>query len=361
MLVSAIPVRNAWYLLLYAWDMAVWRDRHRGAVEDSPSLLGLLARILADATQTLFRRNLARTFRLHRQTLRGIRGRIDFGESLKRLEFESGRAHCRFSELSVDTLRNRILRSTLDRLARDPRVDHADPAKAAELRSKLLSLLRSMEGVRLTSISGSVFSQLQLGRNDLDYVLPMTICELIYRLELPVEDAGDYALVALMKDEIRFNQLFERFVRNFWRTHLAGYSVASERLEWFDELGNPLVPFMWTDITLSGHAPPHRRVVVDTKFYKSALSVGAFGKPTFHSENLYQLYTYLRTQEHRSDAHRVAEGLLLYPTTDGDLEEAMMVQNHVIRIATVDLARPWAEVHERLLALAGSIPSIVGL
>lgn len=349
--ISAIPVRNAWYLLLYAWDMAAWHGRHRAAVEDSPSLLGLLARVLADATQALFRRNLARTFHPHRQTLRGIRGRIDFAESLKRLDFESGRAHCRFSELSVDTLRNRILRATLDRLAHDPRVDHADPAKAAELRSALVSLIRSMEGARLTPITGSMFSQLQLGRNDLDYVLPMTICELVYRLELPVEDAGDHALVALMRDEIRFSQLFERFVRNFWRTHVAGYSVASEHLEWFDELGSPLVPSMRTDITLSGQAAPHRRIVVDTKFYKSALSPGAFGKPTFHSENLYQVYTYLRTQEHLSDAHRFAEGLLLYPTTDGDLDEAMKVQNHVIRVATVDLAQPWSEVHVRLLAL----------
>ena len=351
MQVSTIPVRNAWYLLLYAWDMAAWQGRHRSAIENSPSLLGLLARVLAEATRKLLRRNLARAFYTHRRTLRGVRGRIDFAESLKRLEFESGRAHCQFSELGVDTLRNRILRATLDRLAHDPRVDHADPVKATELRSVLAALTRSMGAVQLTQISSGMFSQLQLGRNDLDYIFLMTVCELVHRLELPVEDAGDHALTALMRDEIRFSQLFERFVRNFWRKHLAGYSIASESLKWFDELGSALVPDMRTDITLSERAAPHRRIVVDTKFYKSALSLGGFGKPTFHSENLYQVYTYLRTQEHLSEAHRCAEGLLLYPTTDGDLDEKMKVQSHLIRVASVDLAQPWPEVHSRLLAL----------
>ncbi len=70
------------------------------------------------------------------------------------------------------------------------------------------------------------------------------------------------------------------------------------------------------------------------------------------SQNLYQIYAYLRTQEHRSAAHAAAEGMLLYPTTRLELDEAMFVQRHRIRVATVDLSRPWPEIEERLLALA---------
>jgi 5-methylcytosine-specific restriction enzyme subunit McrC len=264
----AIPVRNAWYLLLYAWDLAKWGVTTHGDVERSPTLLALLARVLASTTRDLLRRNLARSFDSQRESIRGVRGRIDFGVSLKRLDFEAGRAHCTFPQLSIDTLRNRILRATLDRLARDGCVDHPPLDAARELRQELRSLVRAMDGVTLVPPTAHMFGQLQLGRNDGDYALPLAICELVHRLELPTEAAGDHALAALLRDEITFHQLFERFVRNFWRTHLDEQEVRRETLQWFDELGCTLVPSMITDITLVQRSAPHRRVVVDTKYYR---------------------------------------------------------------------------------------------
>ena len=75
------------------------------------------------------------------------------------------------------------------------------------------------------------------------------------------------------------------------------------------------------------------------------------GTPKFKSENLYQLYAYLRTQEHLTKAHRAAEGLLLYPATTHDLTESIVVQGHRIRVATVDLSEKWENIEARLLAL----------
>lgn len=69
----------------------------------------------------------------------------------------------------------------------------------------------------------------------------------------------------------------------------------------------------------------------------------------FKSENLYQIYAYLRTQEHLSEAHREAEGMLLYPTTERSVDEAMVAQGHRIRVATLDLSQGWGEIEERLL------------
>ena len=347
-----IPVRNAWYFLLYAWDMAAFRGGLRADVERSPTLLGLLSRVLLTSSRELLRRELGRAFAAREAPVEGVRGRIDFARSLKRLDFEAGRASCKFSELEIDTPRNRILRSTMGSLARDPRVDHTAASKAAELRQELGTAVRAMEGVTIERITREAFRRLQLGRNDRAYALPLSICALIHRLELPTEDEGDHALTALLRDEITFHSLFERFVRNFWRTHLGGlYAVKSEVLEWFDELACPLAPAMRTDITLTGRAPPFRRLVVDTKYYTSSLSNGQYATARFHSNNLYQIYAYLRTQEHRSGSHRDAEGMLLYPTTTVDLDEMMKVQGHRIRVATVNLAEPWPQIEARLLSL----------
>ena len=74
---AAIPVRNAWLLLLYAWDLAVYADRFDSEMDDASSLLGLLARVLHDSTQPLMRRQLGRRFRQHTQDIEGVRGRMD--------------------------------------------------------------------------------------------------------------------------------------------------------------------------------------------------------------------------------------------------------------------------------------------
>jgi len=78
---SGIPVRNAWYLLLYAWDLTPWRDHWNAESDDAPHLIGLLAKILAH-TSHLLRNQLRRSFIRIAAPIRGIRGRIDFAASL---------------------------------------------------------------------------------------------------------------------------------------------------------------------------------------------------------------------------------------------------------------------------------------
>jgi len=344
-----IPIRNAWYLLLYAWDMAQWRGKWCGDAESSPGLLGLLSRILVEATRGLLRSQLHRAHAQHRDVVRGIRGRVAFGESLKHLSFERAEAHCAYPELTIDTLKNRILRSTLDRLAADPRLSHANPAEALKLRHDLREVVRAMQGVRLVPITLADFARLQIGRNDRDYALPIAVCALVRRLEMPTEHGGDHALTALLRDEIAFHSLFERFVRNFYRLHLRQNVVKRETLDWHDELGCTLVPSMQTDITIVGKLPPHRRLIIDTKYSIDTLVATPHGGPKFKSENLYQLYAYLRTQEHLSDAHRFAEGMLLYPRTARDVDDCMLVQGHRIRVATLDLSTDWEAIEKRLV------------
>lgn len=345
---NRIQIRNAWYLLLYAWDMAAWRDRWKGATEASPSLLGLLSRILAESTRDLLRHQLGRAYQPRKQIIPGIRGRIDFGPSLKVRAFEEGKAHCTFAELSIDTLQNQILRSTLHHLASDPKLRHSEhPDQENQLRHELRSIVRALDGVSLREVTVADFSRLQLSRNDRIYLLPLSICALVRQLKMPTEEQGDHVVSALLRNEVLFHDLFERFVRNFCRIHARTYKVEREVLRWHDELGSALVPVMKTDMTLIGKQAPHRRLVIDTKY--SATTLSATNK--FKSENLYQIYAYLRTQEHLSEAHGNASGMLLYPTTSHHLVETMRVQGHRITVATVDLAEPWEQIESNLLAL----------
>jgi 5-methylcytosine-specific restriction enzyme subunit McrC len=338
--------------------MAQWRGKWFGAAESSPDLLGLLSRILVETTRGLLKKQLGRTHSQRRGLLNGIRGRVEFGESIKHCAFDRAAAYCSYPELVIDTLKNRIIRSTLNRLATDPRLHDVDSIQESKLRHEIRAAVRMMHGVELIRITVSDFSRLQIGRNDRDYALPLAICALVHRLEMPTEHSGDRALTSLLRDEITFHALFESFVRNFYRVHLTQYDVKREMLQWNDELGCELVPAMRTDISIIGKAAPRKRLIIDTKYSIATLVAAPYGKARFKSENLYQLYAYLRTQEDLSDAHRRAEGMLLYPTTGCDVDASMLVQGHRIRVATVDLAATWNDIEARLLALIDPHPTV---
>lgn len=140
-------------------------------------------------------------------------------------------------------------------------------------------------------------------------------------------------------------------MRNFYRMQLPEFSVGAEKLSWFDELGSELVPAMFTDITIVERVSPHRRTIIDTKYSVSALATNQYGDRKFKSPNLYQIYSYLRTQEHISSAHRSARGLLLYPTNGYDVRGSMLVQGHRIDVATVNLANKWEQIEADLIGL----------
>ena len=73
----------------------------------------------------------------------------------------------------------------------------------------------------------------------------------------------------------------------------------------FNPEADRFVPRMETDVCLRG---PARSIILDTKFYASALKQSAFGEPKLPAANLYQLYTYLRQKSADTGWEQVATG-----------------------------------------------------
>jgi 5-methylcytosine-specific restriction enzyme subunit McrC len=361
----AIPIRNVWYMLLYAWDQ--WEEKRAWesiATEASPGLLGLLARVLVASSDDLLRHQLARAHRQEAAEVAGVRGKLDFAASLKRLSFQRGRAVCRYPELSVDTLKNRILRSTMHRLATDGRlVFGASEESFRGLRHDLRTAVRRMEGVAIAPVSKADFSRLVLGRSDRAYRVPLAVCELIARMQMPTETDGDVLMAALLQDEDELHRIFEAFLRNLLRFHLPKdtHEVVSEHLDWPCE-GSPLMPRMETDITIWERRPVTRRLVIDAKCYRAALTTNRFGAQKYRRDHLFQLYAYLRTQEERGPGYTDARGMLVYPAVDVRLDERLMIQGHEIRIVSVDLDKDWADIERQVLSWVErpAVPSAVG-
>lgn len=345
-----IPIRNVWYMLLYAWDRLRDFGRWRAQVDEAPTLDALLASVLASLVEQRLRIGLGREYVSMHEGLRGIRGRIDFTRSLLDRSFERGEAWCTYTSFEVDAPRNQIVRSVLVRLVR--RGDFGtDEGHGQRLRGRLRRVIRELEGVRSVEVGLGTVRRQQLGRNDGDYRLMLGICELLLSHRMPTESAGTQFSPELDRTELILYDLFERFVAAFYRYHLTAWSVrAQNHLQW-PTIGQEHVPAMIPDLILEPRTEPSSMTVLDTKFTAKSLLTSRSGSTTFDSGHLYQLYAYLRTQEERSQAHATATGLLLYPQVGPGLSECMKVQGHDIRIETVDLAEPWGDIERDLLSL----------
>ncbi len=108
---------------------------------------------------------------------------------------------------------------------------------------------------------------------------------------------------------------------------------------------------MVTDIILENEQD-NRRIIIDTKF-TNILAKSQFGNAQrFRSDHIYQLYSYLRSQESNEDPRSLnSEGMLLYPTISVDLDETAQLQGHYVRLATINLAAPTTSIIECLRQL----------
>jgi 5-methylcytosine-specific restriction enzyme subunit McrC len=347
-----IPVRNLWLLLLYASDLARFADRFDAEVEESPDLPDLIARLLCFAVERRFRRNLSRGYRRAEAVLSRVRGRIDLLRTMSHELLRRGKVACRFEEHTIDTPRNRLVRSALDAFA--------SMLSLADLTHRCRSLAGDLGRLGVGGVRPSRAEMIsdQIGRHDAEDALMVTLARLAFDLVLPTEDAGAHQLTRAERDEVMVRKLFEKAIGNFFAVELAdddNWRVSQgRRLHWPLENASPgietILPGMQTDIILE-NLNECRRIVIDTKFTEILTST-THRERVLKSGYLYQVYAYLRSQEgEESGLADNAEGWLLHPAVGAGVDETIRVQGHDIRFVTIDLMLPSRELLEALRRL----------
>jgi 5-methylcytosine-specific restriction enzyme subunit McrC len=339
-----IPVLNVYYLLCYAWDALEEGRQVDVAAEPFKWLPDLFARVLTTGTTRLLKRGLDQGYLPVASDTRSLRGKLDLTETAKRNLLTRSTVRCHYDEQSHDVLHNQILKSSLGRLARCVDLDR-------DLKSQALGIYRRLHDIREIELTPGVFDRVVIHRNNRFYGFLVEICRILHN-SLLVDPRGDRSTFRdFLRDERLMAKVFEKFVRNFYLREQRVFKVRSKRIEWQDVQAEPAhlayLPVMRTDVSLDS---PARRVVIDTKYYASTLQTYHQGG-TVHSQNLYQLFTYLRNLAPATDSGRPIEGILLYPTVDTTLDLRFTIHGHPVRVATVDLNAPWTAIRTRLLDL----------
>lgn len=339
---SQVPVRNIYFLLCYAWNKLQEGSIVDVANVDSTELADLFATVLVNGVKHVIRRGLDRGYELHDEELSSLKGRIDVTASARRMLLSRGKANCSFDEFTVNTLPNKIIKTTLKYLMNVKGLDKS-------LRSQVFALHRSLLDVDDIRLSKFVFRKVQLNFNNRFYGFLLNICELVYSQSYLDEQSGYYKFKDFMRDDKAMARLYESFLLNFFKKEFPELKPKSEILNWkASSRTDPnlrLLPSMRTDILLTSQ---NRKLIIDAKYYSKTLQ-SYFDKQTFHSGHLYQLLAYLDSLYCNYQIH---EGLLLYPEVNGPLNETYKINNKTVHIRTINLTEDWKQIAEQLRLIA---------
>jgi len=290
--------------------------------------------------QNMIKRGFDRKYVNRNEMVNGIKGKIDFAESIKRISWMDGRMSCDFDELDHNILHNQIIKTTIEQMIRYKGLD-------ASLKDDLARVNRYFRDIESIKINKKTFGKIQINKNNQYYEFVLKVCELIYDNILIDEQSGQTKFRDFIRDDRQMAYLFENFVRNFYKRELSDYLVKRENIGW-DTVGDTTyLPVMQTDITLISD---QKKIIMDTKFYEGAFTSN-FGADKFRSGHLYQLFAYLKNSEAKGGLNLQAEGILLYPMVDDEVDANYMIQGHSVKIRTVNLNQEWKQIHERLISV----------
>ena len=338
-----ILVGNVYYMLAYAF-----RSLNVGGIgmmgnEDFENLHDLFAEIIIRGMRRQLKRGLPRTYKNKSEELRNLRGKINIQSSVRQTTFFRQRLICEFDEFTEDTPGNRLIKCAITHLLRQDSVsfDH----------KRYLKFLRSS----LAGIADVQYRKIPEQRTGgAEYIMLVNMCRFLLE-GLLMHTGGVYKMREWLPDE-QMNSLYERFLLEYFRKHHACFNSRSARIKW-DMADVPDVPIgmpeMKSDVHLSYG---NKTLIIDAKFYSRTMSEH-FGKKTFHSHNLYQIYAYVKNAD-KTQSGNVA-GMLLYAKTDEAItpDSDNVIGGNAISVKTLDLSRQFSGIRTQLEKIADSLKS----
>lgn len=233
---------------------------------------------------------------------------------------------------------NRIIKTTMLRLV----IADIKKNRKKDLK-KLLVYLGNVEELEIKSINWN----LRYDRNNRTYQMLISICYLVLKGLLQTQSDGTTKLMDFL-DEQRMSRLYEKFLLEYYRKEHPELTVSSSQIPWqLDDDYNDMLPIMQSDIMLEKDG---KVLIIDAKFY-SQITQTHFDRATVNSNNLYQIFTYVKNKQAQlgESADRVS-GMLLYAKTDEQIfpDNTYSMSGNKISVKTLDLNCRFNEIREQL-------------
>lgn len=333
-----IPIQNIYYMLSYAFRVLNEQGYKNIATEQFDNTAELCAAILTKGIATQIKRGLGREYIANKEPLSSLRGKIDMAESIKTQSMLRKQLVCIYDDFSVNSYMNQIIKTTVELLLRSG----IPKSRKKELR-KLLVYFSEVNSIDLYTINWNI----QYNRNNQTYRMLISICYLIVKGLLQTNTDGTTRLMDFL-DEQRMCRLYEKFILEYYSRHFPKLSVSASQIPWAldDGLGT-MLPVMQSDIHLQ---KDNTVLIIDAKYYSHTTQV-QYDKHTLHSNNLYQIFTYVKNRHYEfGDKLHVVSGMLLYAKTEEEIQPDNEYQMHGSRVSvkTLDLNLPFVDIAAQL-------------
>ena len=323
-----IPIRNIYYMLSYAFQALNAQGYKEMAAEDFHNVADLCAAILCKGVSLQIKQGLGREYNEKTEPLSALRGRIDISESIKTRAMLRQRLVCSYDDFSINSPLNQIIKSTMMLLLHGD----IDKRRKQELR-RLLVYFGEMDAPDIHDINWHV----QYNRHNEQYRMLISICYLVVKGLLQTNSDGSTKLMDFL-DEQRMSRLYEKFILEYYRKHFPRLHASASQIPWIlDDDKSAMLPIMQSDITLSRG---NDVLIIDAKYY-GRTTQSQYDVHTLHSNNLYQIFTYVKNKEAElvNVPHKKVAGMLLYAHTDEAIQpdHTYSMSGNKISVRTLDL------------------------
>lgn len=331
-------------MLSYAFSVLKQSSIEKVQGEVFDNIHNLFAAILANGIGQQLKRGLHREYINRHNNLSVVRGKIDLKETIKNRINCTHKIACEFDELSENNIFNQILKTTVLLLLKSKELD-------AKYKNDLKQKMLFFSGVDVLDPYLINWSQLRFQRNNHTYRILISLCQFVLQGMLLSQEAGEQKLASFV-DEQHLCRLYEKFILEYYRRHYPELGSNASHIPWaLDDDCKTMLPTMQSDITLSYGK---KTLIIDAKCYGKNTQK-QYDKHTIHSNNLYQIFTYVKnkTLQDGFTDHEVS-GLLLYARTADEIQPDanFSMSGNKISVKTLDLNQPFEEIAAQLNNIA---------
>ena len=331
-----IPIHNVYYMLSYAFQILNEQSYKSIATEQFHNTADLMAAILSKGIATQIKRGLGKEYILRTEALSSLRGKMDITESIKTQTILKKQMWCTYDEFSVNGTKNRIIKSTLELLLKSDIPKY----RKKELR-KLIIFFSEVENIDLHSVNWNM----KYDRNNKTYRMLISICYLVVNGLLQTNLDGNTKIMDFLDEQSMF-RLYEKFILGYYKKHYAELSPSASRIPWSVD-NTRMLPIMQSDIHLQKN---NTVLIIDAKYYSHTTQV-KYDNHTLHSNNMYQIFTYVKNCDYAfgEEDHKVS-GILLYAKTEEEIQPDNIYQMHgnQITVKTLDLNQKFDIIAKQL-------------
>jgi len=343
---KAILIKNIYYMLTYAFQVLKQSNYDEIASEEFENIHDLFAAILAKGIARQLKQGLYREYVTERDNLSVMRGKLEFQGTMNNKLQRRQMLSCEYDELSENNIFNQILKTTSTILIQQPTVsvNHKTALK------KSMLFFGNVDRKEPTCFQ---WNRLRFEKNNQSYRLLLNICFFVLEGLLLTTEKGEYKMASFL-DEQHMSRLYEKFILEYYRYHYPELRPAASQVAWnLDDGTDDFLPVMQTDITLGGAASGGIILIIDAKYYTRTMQVqGQYDSRTLHSNNLYQIFTYVKNKD-VGNTGKVA-GMLLYAKPDEAITPDcdFRMSGNKISVKTLDLNIAFADIAAQLDQIA---------